>query len=87
MPSTSKLTLYNVNDRYEKIPILHVCDWDENKPKEFFADENLLQFCSTDKGKSDIVVAEKVIRRRADLNAHTNSSTSMKKKMPLINRA
>ena len=43
----------------QNISILHVYDSDENKTKEFFAEENLSQFCSTEEGKSDIVVAKK----------------------------
>ena len=55
----------------KQIPILHVCDLDENEPKEFLAYKHLLQVCSMDEGEPESVIIN--IWRRAKKKAFKKS--------------
>ena len=44
----------------QQIPISQVCVSDESESKEILANKNLLQVCSTDKGKSEIVIVDEI---------------------------
>ena len=44
----------------KKNPILHVCSMDGSKSKEFLADKNLFQVCSTDKGKPESIIVDEI---------------------------
>ena len=50
----------------QQIPILHVFDLGERKPKDILADGNLPQVCSTDKSKSERVIVDEMYMEESE---------------------
>ena len=44
----------------QQIPISHVCSMDESGSEGFLVDENILQFCSTNKDKSKNIIVDEI---------------------------